>query len=85
MTEPSGLYQFGHLDFSQSETTTGWNWRLAGRGDYRSKYELPLHISPTGNQHDAIELALANYQAMLGHLLTEAYRSIPRLVSRFRW
>src|SRR5699024_3007557 len=63
------------LDFSEFETTTGGTWRLAGCRDYWSKYEYPLHISPTANQFDAIdavELALADYEAMFGHRLVEA-------------
>ncbi|MGH3803447.1 MAG: integrase core domain-containing protein [Pseudonocardiaceae bacterium] len=45
-------------------------WRLAGCRDYWSKYEHRFHVSPTGNQHDAIdaiELALADYATMFGH------------------
>jgi putative transposase len=52
------------------ETTSGGTWRIAGCRDYWSKYEHPFHVSPTGNQHDAIaavELALADYEAMFGH------------------
>ena len=61
-TEPTGPNQVWQLDFSEFETTTGGTWRLAGCRDYRSKYEHPFHVSPTANQHDAIdaiELALA--------------------------
>ena len=74
-TEPSGPNQVWQLDFSEFETTTGGTWRLAGCRDYWSKYEHPFHVSPTGNQHDAldaIELALADYEAMFGHPLVEA-------------
>jgi len=49
-------------------------WRLAGCRDYWSKYEHPFHVSPTGNQHDAIdaiELALADYEAMFGHPMVD--------------
>ncbi len=49
------------------ETTTGGVWRIAGCRDYWSTYEHRFHISPTVNQHDAIdavELALADYQAL---------------------
>lgn len=74
-TEPTGPNQVWQLDFSEFETTTGGTWRLAGCRDYWSKYEHPFHVSPTGNQHDAIdaiELALADYEAMFGHPLVEA-------------
>lgn len=47
-------------------------WRLAGCRNYWSTHEHPFHVSPTGNQHDAIELALAEYQEMFGHPLIEA-------------
>jgi transposase InsO family protein len=66
-TEPTGPNQVWQLDFSEFETTSGGTWRLAGCRDYWSKYEHPFHVSPTGNQHDAIdavELALADYEAM---------------------
>ncbi|HHT8911929.1 TPA: hypothetical protein ACT5CG_007269, partial [Burkholderia cenocepacia] len=56
------------------ETTTGGTWRLAGCRDYWSKYEHPFHVSPTANQFDAIdaiELALADYEAMFGNPLVE--------------
>src|SRR5699024_6099755 len=72
--EPTGPNQVWQLDFSEFETTTGGTWRLAGCRDYWSKYEYPLHISPTANQFDAIdavELALADYEAMFGHRLVE--------------
>lgn len=73
-TEPTGPNQVWQLDFSEFETTTGGTWRLAGCRDYWSKYEHPFHLSPTANQHDAIdavELALTDYQAMFGHPLSE--------------
>lgn len=63
------------LDFSEFETTTGGTWRLAGCRDYWSKYEHPFHASPTANQYDAIaaiELALADYEAMFGRPLALA-------------
>jgi putative transposase len=72
--EPTGPNQVWQLDFSEFETTTGGTWRLAGCHDYWSKYEHPFHVSPTANQHDAIdavELALADYQAMFGHRLVD--------------
>jgi hypothetical protein len=37
------------------QTTTGDTWRLAGCRDYWTKYEHPFHVSPTANQHDAID------------------------------
>lgn len=70
--EPTGPNQVWQLDFSEFETTSGGTWRLAGCRDYYSKYEHPFHVSPTGNQHDAIdaiELALADHEAMFGHPL----------------
>ena len=72
--EPTGPNQVWQLDFSEFETTTGGTWRLAGCRDYWSKYEHRFHVSPTANQHDAIdavELALADYQSMFGHPLRE--------------
>ncbi|HEX8858879.1 MAG TPA: IS3 family transposase [Actinomycetes bacterium] len=71
---PTGPNQVWQLDFSEFETTAGGTWRLAGCRDYWSKYEHPFHVSPTGNQHDAvdaIELALADYQAMFGHPMAD--------------
>ncbi len=62
------------LDFSEFETTSGGTWRLAGCRDYWSKYEHPFHVSPTANQFDAIdaiELALADYEAMFGHPMVD--------------
>lgn len=73
-TEPTGPNQVWQLDFSEFETTSGGTWRLAGCRDYWSKYEHPFHVSPTANQHDAIdaiELALADYQALFGHPMVE--------------
>lgn len=62
------------VGLSEFETTTGGTWRLAGCRDYWSKYEHPFHVSPTANQHDAIdaiELALADYEAMFAHPLAD--------------
>jgi transposase InsO family protein len=73
-TEPTGPNQVWQLDFSEFETTSGGTWRLAGCRDYWSKYEHPFHVSPTANQYDAIdavELALAGYEAMFGHPMLE--------------
>jgi putative transposase len=72
--EPSGPNQVWQLDFSEFETTSGGTWRLAGCRDYWSKYEYPFHVSPTANQHDAIdaiEVALSDYEAMFGHPMVE--------------
>jgi len=72
--DPTGPNQVWQLDFSEFETTTGGTWRLAGCRDYWSKYEHPFHVSPTANQFDAIdalELALADYEAMFGHPMVE--------------
>lgn len=73
-TEPRGPNQVWQLDFSEFETTTGGTWRLAGCRDYYSKYEHPFHVSPTANQFDAIdavELALADYEKLFGHPLSD--------------
>ncbi len=59
------------------ETTTGGTWRLAGCRDYWSQYEHPFHLSPTANQFDAIdavELALADYEALFGHSMVQDCR-----------
>lgn len=72
--DPTGPNQVWQLDFSEFETTAGGTWRLAGCRDYWSKYEHPFHVSPTGNQHDAIdavELALADVEALFGHPLSD--------------
>ena len=72
--DPTGPNQVWQLDFSEFETTAGGTWRLAGCRDYWSKYEYPFHVSPTANQHDAIdavELALVDYEAMFGHRLVD--------------
>ncbi|MCB7135796.1 hypothetical protein [Cellulosimicrobium marinum] len=74
-TEPTGANQVWQLDFSEFETTTGGTWRIAGCRDCWSKYEHPWHTSPTANQHDAIaaiELALADCEAMFGRPLIDA-------------
>jgi transposase InsO family protein len=73
--EPTGPNQVWQLDFSEFETTRGGIWRLAGCRDYWSTYEHRFHVSPTANQHDAIdaiELALAEYEAIFGHPLLES-------------
>lgn len=62
-----GPNQVWQLDFLRVETTTGGTWRLAGCRDYWSRYEHRFHVSPTANQRDAIdaiELALADYEAV---------------------
>ena len=72
--DPTGPNQVWQLDFSEFETTSGGTWRLAGCRDYWSKYEHPWHVSPTANQHDAIdavELALADYEQLFGHPLVD--------------
>lgn len=73
--EPTGPNQVWQLDFSEFETTSGGTWRIAGCRDYWSKYEHRWHVSPTGNQHDAIaavELALADYELLFGRPLADA-------------
>jgi len=73
-TDPTGPNQVWQLDFSEFETTSGGTWRLAGCRDYWSKYEHAFHLSPTANKHDAIaavELALADYEALFGHPLRD--------------
>ena len=72
--EPGGPNQVWQLDFSEYETTTGGTWRIASCRDYWAKYEFDAHVSPTANMHDAVaavELALADYEAMFGHPLVE--------------
>lgn len=72
---PDGPNQVWQLDFSEFETTMGGTWRIAGCRDWYSKYEHPWHVSPTGNKHDAIaavELALADYEALFSHRLADA-------------
>lgn len=71
---PTGPNQVWQLGFSEFETTTGGTWRIAGCRDWFSKVEHRFHTSPTANQHDAIaaiELALADYEAMFGHPLVD--------------
>lgn len=71
---PTGPNQVWQLDFSEFETTQGGTWRIAGCRDWYSKVEHPFHVSPTANQYDAIaaiELALADYEAMFGHPLVD--------------
>ncbi|PMC74209.1 integrase core domain-containing protein [Brachybacterium sp. UMB0905] len=77
---PTGANQVWQLDFSEFETISGGVWRLAGCRDYWSKYEYPWHISPTANQHDAIEaveLALAEYEALAGAPLIDSCNISP--------
>jgi transposase InsO family protein len=72
--EPTGPNQVWQLDFTEFETTAGGTWRLAGCRDYYSKYEHRFHVSPTANQHDAIdavELALADYEELLGRPMVD--------------
>ena len=72
--EPTGPNQVWQLDFSEYETTTGGVWRIAACRDYWSKYEFDAHVSPTANMHDAveaIELALAETERLLGHPLVD--------------
>ena len=72
---PTGPNRVWQLDFSEFETTQGGTWRIAGCRDWFSKYEHPWHVSPTGNQHDAIDaiqLALSDYEVMFGHPLVDA-------------
>ena len=71
---PTGPNQVWQLDFSEFETTQGGTWRIAGCRDWYSKFEHPFHVSPTGNQYDAIaaiELALADYETRVGHPLVD--------------
>ena len=59
-----------------------------GAGTGPAKYEYPFHVSPTGNQHDAIaavELALAEYEAIFGHLCGIYARSMRRPGTSCRW
>lgn len=71
---PSGPNQVWQLDFSEYETPAGGTWRVAGVADYWSKYEFGWHWSPTANQHDAVDavqLALNEAEALLGHQLID--------------
>lgn len=86
--EPTGPNQVWQLDFTEFETTSGGTWRIAGCRDYWSKHEHPFHVSPTGNQHDAIaavELAVADYEAMFGHPMVEGCPSTSRPANCCRW
>jgi len=70
----TGPNQVWQLDFSEYETTTGGTWRIASCRDYWAKYEFDAHVSPTANMHDAVaavELALAEAEALLGHPLID--------------
>ncbi|MCO1657028.1 IS3 family transposase [Pseudonocardia humida] len=72
--DPTGANQVWQLDFTEFETTAGGTWRLAGCGDYWSKYELGWHVSPTANQHDAIaaiQVALVEAQRPAGAPLVD--------------
>jgi putative transposase len=74
VTPPSGANQVWQLDFSEFETSTGGTWRLAGCRDYWSKYEFGWHLSPTANQHDAIqsiELAITEAERLAGRPLID--------------
>lgn len=80
LTPATGPSQVWQLDFRDFETSRGGTWKLAGCRDYVSQYEHPWHVSPTGNQDDAIEaveLALADYDAMFGHPLADECGSDP--------
>ncbi len=66
--EPTGPNQVWQLDFSEFETTTGGTWRIAGCRDYWSKYEHRFHVSPTANQHDAIDAGRARAGRVRGAL-----------------
>lgn len=64
---PTGLNQVWQLDFSEFETTTGGIWRIAGRADYYSKYELGWHLSTTCNALDselAVRIAIAEAERL---------------------
>lgn len=72
---PSGPNQVWQLDFSEFETRMGGIWRIGGVADYWSKLELGWHVSTTQNHRDAIEaveLALAETERLLGRSLLEA-------------
>ena len=45
--EPTGPNQVWQLDFSEYETTTGGNWRVASCRDYWAKYGFDAHLSAT--------------------------------------
>jgi transposase InsO family protein len=72
--EPDGPNQVWQLDFSEYETTMGGTWRIASCRDYWAKYEFDAHVAATANMHDAVaavELALAEAEALLGHPLID--------------
>jgi transposase InsO family protein len=72
---PSGPNQVWQLDFTEVETGQGGVWRIAGCSDYWSKLELGWHVSTTQNHRDAIEaveLAIAESERLLGQPLQEA-------------
>lgn len=71
---PSGPNQVWQLDFTEFQTRHGGSWRIGGATDYCSKLELGWHVSPTQNHRDAIEaveIALAETERLLGHSLLE--------------
>ena len=73
LTPPTGPLQVWQLDFSEFETHGAGVWRFAGC-NYWSKYEFGWHLSPTGNQHDAIaaiELARTEAERLAGRPLSE--------------
>lgn len=90
LTPPTSPNEVWQLDFSDYETIAGGTWHIAGCRDYVSKYEYPWHTSPTANQYDAIEAveaALAEYEALFGHPLIddcvidpETGRILPKVV-----
>ncbi len=72
---PSGPNQVWQCDFTEFETRMGGVWRIGGIADYWSKLELGWHVSPTQNHRDAIEaveLALAETERLLGQTLLDA-------------
>ncbi len=59
---PAGANEVWQLDFTDFETSRGGTWRVAGCRDCWSRCEHPFHLSPTANQHDAIDaLELARH------------------------
>jgi transposase InsO family protein len=71
---PSGRNQVWQLDFTEHETTRGGTWRISGCADYWAKAELGWHVSMSQNHQDAIcavERAIAEVEALLGHSLLE--------------
>ena len=69
---PSGPNQVWQLDFTEFETRHGGVWRIAGVSNYWSKLELGWHVSTTQNHRDAIELAIAETERLLGTTLKHA-------------